>query len=453
MTSHDDAAPGGARVAAGRPRIALLSFLFPGLGHAALGLSHRALLFAVPVLAALGALLLVVVIRGPERTAVAFVAPAAALGLAAAIVLAGAWRLLALGDAVARASRPASPRAARVAVTLAVLAIVVPHLVGTGVALSLWQTGSEIFVGRPDPTPVPTPAPGATPVASATPEPSPEPTPDSGRFTVLLVGVDSAPGRSHALTDTMIVVSIEITTGNVAMVSMPRDVAMFPLSDGGTFGDRVNALAGYADRHPDRFPDGGMQTLANELGFLVGIAVPYYASVNLQGFERMIDAVGGVTIVSPRAIDDPGYGGWTDGRVGFRLAAGEHTLDGATALAYVRSRRGAGDNDFTRARRQQQLLVALAKKLRDPAMVPRLPAILDAASDTIRTNVPTDRLPMLLDLATSLDDDRVQRVVLGPPYASRITDTDRYLLRLDMERVAEKSIELFGDDSRYAAAR
>lgn len=445
---------GGARGTAGHPRIALLSFLFPGLGHAALGLGRHALLFALPALLAVGALLAVVVVRGPERTAVAFVAPAAALGLAVAIAVAGAWRLLALGDAVRRVRGPSrSPRVARASVALVALAILVPHVAGTTLALSLWQAGREIFVVRPDPTPLPTADPGATPGASATPEPTARPTPDTGRFTVLLVGVDSAPGRNHALTDTMIVVSVEIATGDVAMVSMPRDVARFPLSDGGTFGDRINGLVSYADRHPDRFPDGGLQTLANELGYLIGISVPYYASVSLQGFERMIDVVGGVTIVNPRAIDDPTYGGWTDGRVGFRLSAGEHTLDGPTALAYVRSRRGAGDNDFTRARRQQQLLVALAHKMSDPGMLPRLPAILDAASDTVRTNAPTDSLPMLLDLATSLDDERVQRVVLGPPYASRITGTDRYLLQLDMERVAAKSIELFGDDSRYAATR
>ena len=63
----------------------------------------------------------------------------------------------------------------------------------------------------------------------------------------------------------------------------------------------------------------------------------------------MIDLVGGVTVDNPKAINDPRYD-WLDGRRGFRLTAGKHKLDGDTALAYVRSRQGVGDNDFQRAR-------------------------------------------------------------------------------------------------------
>jgi LCP family protein required for cell wall assembly len=250
----------------------------------------------------------------------------------------------------------------------------------------------------------------------------------------------------------MIVVSVDPTTGEVAMVSFPRDIADFRLSNGGRYHDRINSLMGYALRHPDKFPAGGLPTLTQELGYLLGIPIHYYAAVNLDGFVEMVDAVGGVTVDNPRAINDPNYGGWTDGRVGFRLSKGRHTLDGQTALAYARSRKGTGDNDFTRARRQQQLLVALSRRLADPSMLPRIPTLLDAASKTIRTNVPPGIVPEMLDLARTIDGKGIKRVVLGPPYARRGPDPSRYVLILDEKKLAEISIRLFGDDSAYAVS-
>jgi anionic cell wall polymer biosynthesis LytR-Cps2A-Psr (LCP) family protein len=167
----------------------------------------------------------------------------------------------------------------------------------------------------------------------------------------------------------------------------------------------------------------------------------------------MIDAIGGVTVDNPKTIDDPGYGGWTDKRpVGFHLSAGVHTLDGQTALAYARSRKGVGDNDFTRARRQQQLLVALGKKLSDPAMFARLPTVLDAAKQAIRTNVPPDLLPTLLGIGQNVQDNRIQSFVLGPPYAQRVANANDYELALDEGRIHRLSVALFGTDSRFATA-
>lgn len=237
------------------------------------------------------------------------------------------------------------------------------------------------------------------------------------------------------------------------MISFPRDIARFPLWDGRTFTGKINSLMTYAAQRPQEFPDGGLGTVTRELGYLLGVPIDYYAAINLDGFERLIDEVGGVRVVNDRAINDPGYGGWKDGRIGFRLSAGPHTLDGPTALAYVRSRRGAGDNDFTRARRQQQLLVALRQKLTDPAMLPRLSGVLEATSATVTTNFPPGRLSELLDLGSGINDDEIRRFVLGPPYAIHPptnTTGGIYILSLDFDRVAKLSIDLFGSDSRYS---
>jgi LCP family protein required for cell wall assembly len=194
-----------------------------------------------------------------------------------------------------------------------------------------------------------------------------------------------------------------------------------------------------------------MAALTSEVGFLLGAKVDYYASVDLEGFRKLIDRVGGVTVDVTKAIDDPVYGGWdTPGRIGFKLSAGRHELDGETALAYVRSRKGAGDSDFSRARRQQQLLVALQHKLIDPAMLPNLPGLLQDATQTLKTNFPPERLSEMLALARKTDEASIKRYVLGPPYTNHPVNLKTYILVPDMARIAKLSITLFGADSRYS---
>ena len=168
----------------------------------------------------------------------------------------------------------------------------------------------------------------------------------------------------------------------------------------------------------------------------------------------MIDEVGGVTVTNERAINDPRYD-WLDGTHGFFLKAGKVTLNGRTALAYVRSRQGAGDSDFTRAARQQQLLVALRGKLVSPDMITKLPAIIRVAGDTVRTNLPTDRLEEFIALARGVDNSTIKRYVLGPPYAIHPPTASTggvYTLNLVPDRIAKLSVELFGSDSRYAGS-
>ena len=118
----------------------------------------------------------------------------------------------------------------------------------------------------------------------------------------------------------------------------------------------------------------------------------------------------------------------------------------------MRTRKGIGDSDFGRARRQQQLLVALQRKLIDPAMLPNLPGLLKDATKTLKTNFPPDRIAEVLELARKTDEAAIKKYVLGPPYSNHPTNLSTYILVPDMERIAKLSIELFGADSRYAAS-
>jgi LCP family protein required for cell wall assembly len=426
---------------------AFLSFLWPGLGQWYRGRPRAALLYAIPIAVVLLAALYQLATAASEL-AVELFSPSFSLTILILIVLLGLWRLVAMADAAAPKFgwRTLERRSAALLGAMAI-AVVVVHGVAASFAWSFYNAGSKIFVVDPgNETAAPS---GDAPALVATPYATPAT--KQARVNVLLTGIDSSPGRTHALNDTLIVASIDPVSHKVAMLSFPRDIANFPLWKGGRFSGKINSLMTFANNHKAQFPDGGLPSLIKELGYLSGVPIHYYAAVDLAGFRKLIDTVGGVDINNPRDIDDPGYGGWTDGRaIGFKLSAGPHHLDGQTALAYVRSRKGAGDSDFSRARRQQQLLVALARKLADPKMLPRLPDILSIAGDTVRTNFPADRLTEMIELSHNVDDKSIRQVVLGPPYSTRSSpDAPVYTLQLDFAKLAALSMSMFGPDSAY----
>ncbi len=446
--------------AARSPHVAAgLSFLWPGLGHWYGGRVRSAALFALPVVG-IAALLLAQALGGLGDLAALLLTPSSALTVLILIGLLGAWRLLAIADSmfVPGTSRPLRRPSTLATFGVLALAVIATHGALGYAAWAFYDAGSRIFVGEqgPDETAAPSLVPGETPSPDEEYRASPIATPETAqsRINILLTGIDSAETRTTALTDTLLVASVDPTTGAVALISFPRDISGFPLYDGRTYRGKINSFMTWARTHPKEFPDGPLTSLVKEMGFLLGAPIHYYAAIDLAGFRRMIDLVDGVTVDNPRAIDDPRYN-WLDGEHGFKLSAGTHRLDGRTALAYVRSRQGRGDSDFSRARRQQQVLLALRTKLTSAAMLPKLPEIVGAAGDTIRTNFPSDRVGEMIDLAQRVDTGSITQVVLGPSkYAFHPPNSETdgiYTLRLNMDKLAELSIQIFGDESSYAA--
>ncbi|MGZ6328559.1 MAG: LCP family protein [Candidatus Limnocylindrales bacterium] len=416
----------------------------------------------MPVLA-FTAFLLALLTEGFETLAARLLVPRFALGLAVVFVALAIVRVVAIWDArrirgADRAGRAVAARNVALSLVLSVIVIGV-HGAVAYYAWAFYDADSQIFVaggadgsggavgplgtqGGPSSAPSPEATPYATPATA------------SSRLNMLMLGVDSGENRTHALTDTMLVVSVDPVSKQVAMLSIPRDVSNFPLYGGGTYPGKLNSLMTYAADHPAQFPDGPLTTLEREVGFILGIPIHYYASINLDGFRQMVDAVGGVDVVNPKLIYDPLYHDFPDQHV-FSLSAGPHHLDGWTALAYVRSRQGIGDSDFTRAARQQQVLVALRAKLTQPAMLAKLPSLLKAASQTIRTDFPSGQVGDMVALARTITDTGIQRFVLGPPYAFHPPNNQTggvYTLQLNMDKIKALSIRLFGPDSAYYQA-
>lgn len=407
-----------------------LSAIVPGLGQAFNRRQRLSLLFLIPSLLVVIIVGIVWATQTPTRIAAWAVAPAVLATLLTLNVLVLVWRLLAVGQAFLDTRRHGpTGRLGVVGFAVIALLVVIPHLAAYRYGSAFGDAFARIFQ---------TPS-----LAADGEEPPPGPGPDE-RINVLVVGVDAAPGRSSVLTDTMMVVSFDPVGKTASMVSLPRDLVNVPLGNGNEFGPKINSLMSYADRRKKDFPKGGLQTLQDAVGALLGIPIHYRATMEFEGFIQMVDAVGGVDIDVKRAIDDPGYDGFGAGQRGWSITAGRHHLDGANALAYARSRKSAGESDFTRAGRQQQIMVALKDSATDGGSVFwKLPGLLTAVGDSIRTDLPVDRLPQLAAAIDEMGKGGITRAVIRHPLVRSVDTRYGSSLQPDVAAIQAVAAELF----------
>lgn len=441
-----------------KPAIAAgLSFLWPGLGHLFLGRRREAAILAVPALL-VALLALIQLSQGAVMFAASLWDESYFLAVAGVVIAFGVWRVLAVGHAFLSASSQPRSRSRQLAFGVALVVIIVAsHGIFVAGTWAWYETSVTIQnndllgLGSPAPltsTPALTPRDGSSlqPNANTLPTGQPTPTraPNPNRITFLLIGVDWMVGRDHSLTDTMMLVSIDTLTEKVAMVSVPRDTANFDLYYGGKVPSsfKLNTLMNAAMVKGFGSPDDPPKTLANEIGFLVGVPVDYYALISLDGLTGMIDTMGGIDIYNPRAIND------NTNKI--YIPAGSIHVDGATAIGYVRSREGGGDSDYTRAARQQAVLMAAKSKISSPAGLSRLGSLLTEAGKTIATDFPLNTARNYVTAVQRVSV--VEGCVLGPPYnvhPDMSLSGGTWTTVLDMGRVANLSVELFGQDSRF----
>jgi LCP family protein required for cell wall assembly len=266
------------------------------------------------------------------------------------------------------------------------------------VAEALDATGQGLVV--PSPTPTPTQQVGR----------SPKPTPRTpGAFTVLLLGSDndSKFSADHVLTQSMILVRINPATKKVTMLSIPRDLYV-PLSVGGT--DKIDGAYSYGG------PAAAIATVQNNFG----VHIDDYIWIGLAGLIHVIDAIGGIDVVTGAPVMDDFYPadiGKGNPYAYLRVAvlAGPQHLDGTNALQYVRSRHNDLQSDFGRSQRQQQVLLALRAKAA-AITAEDVPGLAAAMKGQIKTNMGLSQIATLLPIAGSLDLKNIQQIVLLPPY-------------------------------------
>jgi LCP family protein required for cell wall assembly len=323
-------------------------------------------------------------------------------------------------------------------------------------------TEDDGFGEIPDPTeaasPTPTPVPGTTaaptPVPTPTPAPTPRPGPlTDGRLDLLLVGGDEGPGRWSLRTDTLMVLSVDVKSGEAALFSIPRNMVNVPLPKEsrkaypcGCFPDLINALYVKASSRPSAFPGNdevrGLRAVQMTIGELVGRKLDGMVVVKLQGFVRLINAIGGLDINVPEAVRDKHYplenGG---GSVEIFIPKGKQHMNGRKALMYARSRHQ--DSDYGRMQRQQIVITALGKQLLKEPLIVRLPELLEIAKDNLWTNLKTGDLGDLAKLAEDVDIRGMKKVRFVPPkYPSYVDRAEIRKIRAIVRDVFDDAVPL-----------
>ncbi len=209
---------------------------------------------------------------------------------------------------------------------------------------------------------------------------------DQDRINILLLGMGGPGHDGPTLTDTLIVASIQPSTGKIALLSIPRDLQILLPRYGYT---RINSVNAYSERDN---PGEGAKTTAQVIASLLDEPMHYYFLVDFQAFEEIVDTAGGIEVNVPRSFYDPFYPDDDFGYAPVSFEQGLQTMNGERALQFVRSRHGtAGEgNDFARARRQQVTLLALKERLLsfDVILRPgRIKSIMESLQNHIQTNI------------------------------------------------------------------
>ena len=247
------------------------------------------------------------------------------------------------------------------------------------------------------------------------------------RVNVLLLGSDAGPDREGIRTDSMILASIDVSSGNVVLFSLPRNLENVPFPQGTALDELYpNGFTGPGDplewmlnsvygKVPELHPEilghsdnEGADALKMAVSGALGIPVDYYVLVNISGFVKLIDAMGGITVNVNERIP---IGGVTNVRLPedyIEPGPNKH-LDGYHALWFARGRYGL--DDYDRMRRQRCLMAAVIDRADPMTLLTRYDQILDAGREIVQTDVPGPLLPAFVDLGFKVKDAKIRSVV------------------------------------------
>jgi LCP family protein required for cell wall assembly len=262
---------------------------------------------------------------------------------------------------------------------------------------------------------------------SATVVDTPDPFGDQDRVNVLLLGGDGGEGRDGVRTDTVIVASIATDTGETTLFSLPRNLENLPFPEDSPLGEvypdgfwyetESESLLNAVYRNgPAAYPDilgptddPGADFLKLGVGEALGLTIDYYVLVNLDGFSRLVDALGGITVNVNYWVPiggDPGTGALPNDYI---EPGPDQEMDGPTALAFARGRFGL--TDYDRMARQRCTINAIIQAADPVTLLAQYQEIAETTQDIVSTDIPSRALDDFVDLAFLVKDANVRSVV------------------------------------------
>jgi len=228
-------------------------------------------------------------------------------------------------------------------------------------------------------------------------------------MTILAIGSDSRTNKySYGLADVIRLIRIDSVTPKVTVLEFPRDlwVQIPDIADNLNGQDHEKLNQAYLYGNPgfgySNDPAQGPGLLARTLTLNFGTRIDYYAALNMRTFVKIVDAVGGIDISLPEAVD-----GRTAENTSRRLyfPKGEYHLNGTRALTLARTRI---DGVFQRADHQNVVLCALRKKLTNPNVVTRIPDLIKSFQRAIQTDLSPQQISQLACLGTELQPENIK---------------------------------------------
>lgn len=247
-----------------------------------------------------------------------------------------------------------------------------------------------------------------------------------GRYNILLMGGDAGVDRYGLRPDSLTVASIDAKTGKTVLVSLPRNLEnfSFPFYSPMTklYPDRftcpeheclLNAVYTEATENSHLYPgvhDPGAVATVEAVEWITGLDINYYALIDLDGFQALIDAVGGIHVDVLKPV--PVGGGSTS--VSRYIEPGQGVLmDGHNALWFARSRHDS--NDYERMTRQNCVMLAMLNQLDPLTVATKFTEIARTGKEVVSTNVPAGEMDRLLDLALKARSTKVASIAFVPP--------------------------------------
>lgn len=216
------------------------------------------------------------------------------------------------------------------------------------------------------------------------------------------------------LTDSIMVISLDQATGDVAMLSLPRDLRASPTC---TATGKINEVY-WCNNMDGENEQAGAEALMTEVGDILGIDFQYYAHLNWGSLESIVDTIGGINIILDEDINDYYYTG------SVYEAGTEYTINGIQAVALSRARHGTTSGDFSRGASQQKILIGIKDKVLEKGLsITDLLGLASTLGDNLRTNFSVDEMKTLAHLASSFDFNNMRQISLIEPDPLMTTGT------------------------------
>ncbi|MFA5318131.1 MAG: LCP family protein [Patescibacteria group bacterium] len=282
---------------------------------------------------------------------------------------------------------------------------------------------------------------------------------ENDRINILLLGMGGKKHEGGYLTDTIMLVSIKPSSGDIAMLSIPRDLSI-PVEGYGW--RKINNINAFAEVEEEG--SGGLAA-SQALNRVLDLPIDYYIRVDFEGFEKIIDEIGGIEVDVENIIDDYRYPvlGMEDAEnydsryQHLYIEPGLQKMDGEMALRYARSRHSAGveGTDFARSRRQQKVLQAAKEKILNMHIIfkPRLITnILETFNEHVSTNLKVWEIVKLWDITKNTNSGSIVNKVLDNSQAGLLmdyyTEEGAYILQPrngDFQEIQYLTKNLFND--------